>query len=759
MAKESREKLKSYFQTGDQPTELEFSNWFDSSLILSGSNSITGSLIISGSTTDNEDGTAVMLYVMGNITASGNISSSGTIYANNFQSTGGNNNGINFIDDVILTGNFTSSANISASGYLVAQNITASGNISASGTIIANTFRVDDGTHLFGGKRLITSGGSGGGGTYEFRDGSINVPAGHITSSGNISASGNIYSDELWLNDKLRIYNIAAVQRISGSGGIFFASNKFEFNDVNISLESPPEFMRINGDTNILGNVTSSGTISSSLNDANHVLGGTLSLMGTANGAIRLYAGGTLQTSLNAKGNVNSYINAGVPTNLGIGTITPTAKLHVSGNILATTNITASGNISASGDLVVQNITASGNISASGTIYANNFQSTGGDINGINFIDDVILTGNFTSSGNISASGDLVVQNITATGNISASGDIYSNKYYSNGYNLLRYKATTDKVLIGNSAKEADILGLSLTLGDTSGFHVTASGNISASGRIIATSFTGSLQGNASTATTASFAQTASYVENAQTASYVENAQTASFVTTAQTASFVTLAQTASYVENAQTASFVTTAQTASFVTLAQTASYVENAQTASFVNTLNQSVTITGAITASLNISASGTGSFGMVGIGTTTPAQKLDVKDGFIQVSGSSASGYGYLLNRAGQDTYSIRHLDGGLTINNETDNRKEMTFDGDGNVGIGATSPTAKLHVSGNIWASGSSGHITASANISASGTVMGLTGSFSYGVILKSPNGSNFRFTVDDSGHLSITGSAL
>jgi hypothetical protein len=37
------------------------------------------------------------------------------------------------------------------------------------------------------------------------------------------------------------------------------------------------------------------------------------------------------------------------------------------------------------------------------------------------------------------------------------------------------------------------------------------------------------------------------------------------------------------------------------------------------------------------------------------------------------------------------------------------------------IGTTSPTAKLHVAGNIWASGSSGHITASGNISASGTL--------------------------------------
>jgi hypothetical protein len=87
-----------------------------------------------------------------------------------------------------------------------------------------------------------------------------------------------------------------------------------------------------------------------------------------------------------------------------------------------------------------------------------------------------------------------------------------------------------------------------------------------------------------------------------------------------------------------------------------------------------------------------------GRVGIGTTSPTQRLDVRDGFIQVSGSGASGYGYLLNRAGQDTYSIRHLDGGLTINNETDSVKEMTFLGNGNIGINEINPSARLEIRG-------------------------------------------------------------
>jgi hypothetical protein len=88
---------------------------------------------------------------------------------------------------------------------------------------------------------------------------------------------------------------------------------------------------------------------------------------------------------------------------------------------------------------------------------------------------------------------------------------------------------------------------------------------------------------------------------------------------------------------------------------------------------------------------------SAGNVGIGTTSPSEKLEVSEGYILSSGASTS-HGFELQRNGSDTYQLRHLDGGLTVFNSTDSRKEMTFDGVGNVGIGTTSPATKLDVSG-------------------------------------------------------------
>jgi hypothetical protein len=53
--------------------------------------------------------------INGHVTASGIISASGTVFADNFQSTGGDSAGISFTDDFVLTGNMTASGDISGS--------------------------------------------------------------------------------------------------------------------------------------------------------------------------------------------------------------------------------------------------------------------------------------------------------------------------------------------------------------------------------------------------------------------------------------------------------------------------------------------------------------------------------------------------------------------------------------------------------------------------------------------------------------------
>jgi len=65
------------------------------------------------------------------ITASGNISASGTVFADNFQSSGGDVGGISFNDHLNITGNITASNNISASN-----DIYADGRIYEGGTSV-----------------------------------------------------------------------------------------------------------------------------------------------------------------------------------------------------------------------------------------------------------------------------------------------------------------------------------------------------------------------------------------------------------------------------------------------------------------------------------------------------------------------------------------------------------------------------------------------------------------------------------------------
>jgi hypothetical protein len=200
-----------------------------------------------------------------------------------------------------------------------------------------------------------------------------------------------------------------------------------------------------------------------------------------------------------------------------------------------------------------------------------------------------------------------------------------------------------------------------------------------------------------------------------------------------------------------------------------------------------------------------------GKVGIGTTSPSEKLEISEGYISSSGAGTV-HGFELKRSGLDTYRLRHLDSGLTVFNDTDSRKEMTFNGTGNVGIGTASPSQKLDVAGNItiqsggsssdsnyismvgsraifgydgsissaymrssdtskplvFGSGSSefmrivsssgnvgiGTTSPASKLTVTGGDAEVTGS-DKGLILESPNGTRYRIQVDNSGNLTTT----
>jgi hypothetical protein len=108
-----------------------------------------------------------------------------------------------------------------------------------------------------------------------------------------------------------------------------------------------------------------------------------------------------------------------------------------------------------------------------------------------------------------------------------------------------------------------------------------------------------------------------------------------------------------------------------------------------------------------------------GYVGIGTTSPAAKLEVEGGdhLFQLSTTSSTGNPYLsFNQAGTRRSFIQHADNGdylklaseyggisfFTGTGGTETQK-MTILSGGNVGIGVTSPSNKLDVNGNIEAS--------------------------------------------------------
>jgi hypothetical protein len=413
----------------------------------------------------------------------------------------------------------------------------------------------------------------------------------------------------------------------------------------------------ISGSQTFIGNQTVSGSLTVTQ-------GITGSLFGTASYADNAWAlggntftGGAADRVLGTLSNHHLSIYA---SGSRVATFTNSGSLFIAPylpGILNDEKFLVDAGVTTSPDL----IRALSDINSYSQINIQNFNS------GSSASSDIIATANNGSEFNQYV--NMGINSSTFSGSIGAANDAY---LYSTGNDLHIGNASNKPIQFFAGGIDTDT-NRKLQLNPNNLHQMT--GSLDVSGSIVARSFTGSLFGTASNATTASYwsgsiinAATASYVLQAESASYwsgsIINAATASYVLQAISASYATLAltasnaNTASYIENAQSASYwsgsITNAATASYVENAQTASYVQNSQTASYV--LN-------AVSASYAQTASSSDDFTVRGTLTAQTIVAQTITSSIEFVTGSTRNGS--LLTNTHQFTGSVG-ITGSLGIN---------------------------------------------------------------------------------------------
>ena len=478
------------------------------SIVLDGNVTASGNISASGTTTTED------LIVKDNATVAGNLDISDTIYH-----TGDSNTKIRFpeVDTISFHtsgdeqmrissgGHITASGNISSSGNLISQHITASGNISASGDLFVDDITADDVT--IGDDVILTSANA---------------------RIQNTSAQGSI----LWGSA-----NSSIITFISGSSGTVTVPFYFDMKNqkMGVNTVSPGESLEV------VGNISSSGFL-----HAKHLIlsggSGVFTSASLAAGSSGGGGGSMDNFTLTADGGSNQTIENGNTLDIAGGTNittavgatdTVTVNLDASPNL---TNITASGNISASGTIIADSTNFGGQLTAQDIHFRDNknqysFMSSSGNFEDTSFklhmgdiesegnatkliIDDsaakfdfdggfvevgnyLDLTGTTAASSNDGDSGVLRVEGgasiaknisttrITASADISASGDINGNTYKHRDKPIIQeltLLGTANTIVFGDgtTARPSGILGTSLTIVP----NITASGNISSSGTI-----------------------------------------------------------------------------------------------------------------------------------------------------------------------------------------------------------------------------------------------------------------------------------
>jgi len=388
-----------------------------------------------------------------NITASGDISASGTVYADNFVSAGSNT--ITFGDNLNIDGHITASGNISGSSdlyglYHYGQNFFPLPGNSAFGIGTTSTSLQD----------------------FSMTIGHHSLPA-PLTINSNITASNNIKVEGFLTGSG---GTVEVIGDISASGDIT-GNNLYGIGTINTP--------RINGThssglyvadhINAQGHITASGNIKGSVITGNSGLfsGRSLSTIRSASGGLFFYQttgfAELVSTITSQQGDIVFTPNDGNPTSqtylvvsqssagtgnenalIGIGRrARNTSMLHVGGNAEFDTHITASGTIHS--EVTVKAPTGSYNV-----LTGNTSEATGLEVSG------------FVNATSITASSD-----ISASGIISAQNGVVKDRLYFNGYG-----GSNTHLVKGNDNN------LALANANFSVSAISASGDISASGTV-----------------------------------------------------------------------------------------------------------------------------------------------------------------------------------------------------------------------------------------------------------------------------------
>jgi len=383
-----------------------------------------------------------------NITASGDISSSGLIKAYSFLSNG-IGIGIHLAGTDFL-GAATTKTKIQGTNIELAAPVTASGNISSSGTMTMLTASIGGGIFT---SASLAAGGSGGSGT--------------ITALNNQTAN--------------RLVSIGSTTtELDGEANLTYDGTTFTVNDT-MQVSS--------GDLTVGGDISSSGDLY--LEDGKNIKFTGIG-RGNLNGTDLTLSASTTNITLNAGNDIvfqtgsqiAMVIDGGTGGNVGIGTsLDPSKKLTVRGDISASGqlnvgnydstdgHITASGNISSSGainsnQVLVQGETALALVEEKGFVFSD-AQVTKLQIGKAGTPTETTIHGNITASGDISSSGDLISNNLFIDSQITHNGDTDTKLTFTD--NALR-------ATIGNTVN-ANFY----SYGTQFDLPITASGNISGS--------------------------------------------------------------------------------------------------------------------------------------------------------------------------------------------------------------------------------------------------------------------------------------